>query len=173
MRLPTTFSGITVILITAAQMIWGIFAAPPLAACLPARLQVQKTAKSKIGVPSPAAMPQPVGSQQVKLRGTIIDLHCATIAMQAGEARYFGRNHQRACVLLPVCLSSGLGLLTASGHWYPFTTSSSHSLALALRKLHESFGLDAVIEADWRGGKLVLQSIRWLAQPRHAASSGQ
>lgn len=100
------------------------------------------------------------------LQGWLIDAHCAVRFIAARTAP---TDHARWCLLQPACESSGYGVLTEGGVFWPFNSAGTREALTMLQSSGPSKDLRVIVRGQERGRRLYVRALRW-AQPKNLIS---
>lgn len=96
------------------------------------------------------------------LQGWLIDAHCAAHFVATGTAP---TNHERWCLLQPLCSASGYGVLTAQGVFWRFNPAGNRDAMTMLQSNAPAKDLRVIVRGQERGHRLFVRAMRW-AQPK-------
>lgn len=92
------------------------------------------------------------------LEGYVVDLAClrkyASSEMLARASR-----HTRSCALMPHCIESGFGLVSADGQLVPLDTGATMGVVDALRSTDEENGVRLRVEREREGEEMRTRSV--------------
>ncbi|MBI4460752.1 MAG: hypothetical protein HY648_11935 [Acidobacteria bacterium] len=90
-----------------------------------------------------------VAGEKTTVNGWLVDQMCAS--MHASEGEKFGTMHKRECALMPDCVKSGYGVLTAAGEFLKFDKGGDKKAEAALKASQKTNDLRVTVTGEKQG----------------------
>jgi len=92
--------------------------------------------------------------------GILIDKHCSAGFLKEGQKA--ARAHTRECTLMPDCVQSGYGVLTADGKFIAFDAGGNQKAEQALRASKKKDDLRVRVSGELAGDIIKVTSLKLL-----------
>ncbi len=95
---------------------------------------------------------------KVTVQGFLVDRMCAS--QHGAEGEKFGVKHGRDCALMPDCVKSGYGVLTADGKFLKFDAEGDKRAQAALKSSKKKDNLTVTVTGTQEGDTLQVTSLK-------------
>ena len=96
--------------------------------------------------------------EKATVKGYLVDKMCASA--HASEGEKFGKMHKRECALMPSCVKSGYGVLTADGKFYKFDEGGDKKALEALKATSKADNIQIIVDGYQDGDNLKVASLK-------------
>ena len=98
------------------------------------------------------------GAEKATVKGFLVDKMCAS--QHAAEGEKFGKMHKRECALMPDCVKSGYGVLTADGKYLKFDADGDKKAEAALKASKKRDDLRVSVTGEQEGETIKVATLK-------------